>query len=155
MDKDNHGPSYIIALGNYEGGRLWCWHQDGDIPMRLPCGQNHFKGFPTSLLDRDMCVPMFDGDKVVDTKYNKGGDVYWAKSHNIRETWLRFSGLVPHTVEEHSGIRISIGYFTRKNWLDWSPDVKSQLEMSKNLMVVAPFPFVVFPFPCLLPVVAE
>ena len=65
------------------------------------------------------------------------------------------SGLVPHTVEEHNGVRLSIGCFTRKSWLDWSPDVKSQLEMSKNLMVFAPFPFVVFPFPCLLLVVAE
>ena len=66
-----------------------------------------------------------------------------------------FLVLSPHTVEEHKGVRISIVYFTRKGWLDWSPEVKSQLEMSKNLMVFAPFPFVVFPFPCLLLVVAE
>ena len=39
--------------------------------------------------------------------------------------------------------------------LDWSPDVKRLPEMSKNLRVVDPFPFVVFPFPCLLHVVAE
>ena len=39
--------------------------------------------------------------------------------------------------------------------LDWPLDVKSQLEMSKNLMVSDPFPFVVFPFPCLLLAVAE
>ena len=63
---------------------------------------------------------------------------------------FKCSGLVPHTVEEHNGIRISIGYFTRKNWLDWSPDVKSQLEVPKNMMVCDPFPFVVSPFPCLL-----
>jgi len=24
VDKNNHGPSYIIALGEYEGGRQWC-----------------------------------------------------------------------------------------------------------------------------------
>ena len=39
--------------------------------------------------------------------------------------------------------------------LDWSLDVKSQLEMSKNLMAFVPFPFVAFHFPCLLHVVAE
>ena len=25
VDKNNHGPSYIIALGEYQGGRLWCY----------------------------------------------------------------------------------------------------------------------------------
>ena len=24
VDKNNHGPPYIIALGEYEGGRQWC-----------------------------------------------------------------------------------------------------------------------------------
>ena len=24
VDKNNHGPSYIIALGKYKGGRPWC-----------------------------------------------------------------------------------------------------------------------------------
>ena len=34
----------------------------------------------------------------------------------------------PHTVENHKGIHVSIVYFTRKNRLDWAPDVKKQLE---------------------------
>ena len=25
VDKNNHGPSYIIALGEYQGDRLWCY----------------------------------------------------------------------------------------------------------------------------------
>ena len=57
---------------------------------------------------------MFDGEEVVDTIYHKGEEVYWGKFHDIREKWFRFSGLVPHTVEEHKGARISIAYFTRK-----------------------------------------
>ena len=24
VDKNNHGPPYITALGEYEGGRQWC-----------------------------------------------------------------------------------------------------------------------------------
>ena len=25
VDKNDHGPSYIIALGEYEGGMQWCY----------------------------------------------------------------------------------------------------------------------------------
>ena len=25
VDKNNHGPPYIIALGEYEGGMQWCY----------------------------------------------------------------------------------------------------------------------------------
>ena len=25
VDKNNHGPPYSIALGEYEGGRQWCY----------------------------------------------------------------------------------------------------------------------------------
>ena len=65
---------------------------------RLASGQSHFKGFPTSTLYEDRTVRMFDGEKVVDTIYHKGEEVYWGKFHDIREKWFRFSGLVPHTV---------------------------------------------------------
>ena len=75
VDKNSHGPSYIIALGNYQGGRLWCYDPAGNVPWRLPRGQSHFKGFPTSTLYEDRTVRMFDGEKVVDTIYHKGEEV--------------------------------------------------------------------------------
>lgn len=30
VDKNNHGPSTLIAIGNYEGGELWITNPGGD-----------------------------------------------------------------------------------------------------------------------------
>ena len=80
----NNGPSYIIALGEYQGGRLWCYDKDGDTPRRLPKGQSPFKGFPTSILDREKVVKEFDGDQVVDTFYHKGEQVRSARANQTQ-----------------------------------------------------------------------
>ena len=49
--------------------------QDGDVPWKLPHGQNPYKNFPTSALDRDVAVNLFDGEKYVDQVDHKGEQV--------------------------------------------------------------------------------
>jgi hypothetical protein len=42
-DKNNVGESYIIALGDYEGGRLKVWHNDNEEPEYVDIKNKFFK----------------------------------------------------------------------------------------------------------------
>ena len=45
MDKNNHGPSYIIALCEYEGGRQWRYSPPAGgvaLSLHLACGGGSF-----------------------------------------------------------------------------------------------------------------
>lgn len=104
VDGNNHGYSYIIALGEYEGGDLWVYDPvNGDTEMEV---KDALRGY------RELKV----GSKV------RG------KLHNIRYKWLRFDGNTPHAVLPFSGTRLSIVYFTRNGWLNMKPDFRTTLE---------------------------
>ena len=37
VDANNHGPSYIIGFGDYAGGDLWIYGEEGDVFNKVPC----------------------------------------------------------------------------------------------------------------------
>ena len=49
----------------------------------------------------------------------------WLDIHN---KWARFDGNVPLVDASFTGTRISLVFFTRKDWLNMEPEVKQQLE---------------------------
>ena len=59
-DGNNHGPSYIIGLGDYTGGEVWILDEEnGTVEVELPCTM---RGWPQLRCDVwtiwDVC---FDG----------------------------------------------------------------------------------------------
>ncbi|CAK0814276.1 unnamed protein product, partial [Prorocentrum cordatum] len=104
VDKNNHGPSYIIGLGSYTKGGLWIYDPNGTDFQKVTVSK--LPGYP-HLREGDM-APGF----VVD----------------IKDRWLRFDGTIPHMALDFEGTRISIVYFSRKGSLQANPESESFLE---------------------------
>ncbi|CAE7031882.1 lkhA [Symbiodinium sp. CCMP2592] len=105
VDANNHGPSFIIGLGDYTGGEVWIYDENGTVEMELPCalrGWSHLR----------------PGQKVP------------GRLEDCRNKWLKFDGNTPHMTMPYTGSRISIVYFTRKGWLTMLPETKDTLETS-------------------------
>ncbi|CAE7938265.1 lkhA [Symbiodinium necroappetens] len=105
VDANNHGPSFIIGLGDYKGGEVWIYDENGTVEMELPCtlrGWSHLR----------------PGQKVP------------GRLEDCRNKWLKFDGNTPHMTMPYQGSRISIVYFTRKGWLTMLPETKDTLETS-------------------------
>jgi len=114
VDRNNHGPSYIIGLGNYTGGELWIMDQHdpfgepgpGDFQLTV---EEPLRGWP------ELTAPENKGRLV------KG------KISNINGTWKRFDGTVPHRVLPFKGSRISIVYFTRSKYMTMKQEDRDRL----------------------------
>merc|ERR1719174_1485220 len=71
VDGNNHGPSYIIGLGEYTGGEVWVMDEEnGEVEMELPCG---LRGYP----------------------HLKAGQMVKGILHDCRNKWFKFNGTVP------------------------------------------------------------
>eukprot|EP00927_Polykrikos_kofoidii_P049182 TRINITY_DN43291_c0_g1_i1.p1 TRINITY_DN43291_c0_g1~~TRINITY_DN43291_c0_g1_i1.p1 ORF type:complete len:1517 (+),score=273.65 TRINITY_DN43291_c0_g1_i1:213-4553(+) len=103
VDANNHGPSKIIAIGDYLGGELWLLDEGGDVPMRVPCV---LKGYP----------------------YLRPGSTVMGRLVDCAYNWIEFDGNTPHMTMPFTGTRISIVCFTRRGWLDMPKTVWTRLE---------------------------
>ena len=81
-DRRNVGPSMILALGDFRGGRLWIRSSDGLSPMVV---KESLTGHPAGT---------YNGDY-----------------HNIRHKLLQFNGKELHAAEDYEGERFSIIWF--------------------------------------------
>eukprot|EP00971_Amphidinium_carterae_P086759 1716849-Amphidinium_carterae.1 len=88
VDRANMGPTDIIAVGRYHGGRLWVACENGShrAPLSHRIQDQHVKKLPRSSL--------------------------LGEYHNIHHDWHTFHGQSPHAVERWTGTRVSIAYYT-------------------------------------------
>ncbi|CAE8711077.1 unnamed protein product, partial [Polarella glacialis] len=103
VDKNNHGPSWIIGLGDYEGGQLWVMDDEGDVPVKITA-------------------------RLMGYKHLKVGQTIMGKLHDIKNKWFYFLGQVPHTAMPFTGVwRISLVYFTRKGSLKIGEEIAAEI----------------------------
>jgi len=95
-DKRNCGPSKIICLGDYQGGRLWYHDEVGPDEAVVPEG-------------------------VKRGKY-KEGDVLKGSFIDVKEKWVHFDGNKLHSTEAFTGrVRYALIYFTSDSFYS-APD---------------------------------
>eukprot|EP00971_Amphidinium_carterae_P105424 2087601-Amphidinium_carterae.2 len=73
QDANNLGSSFIIATGNYSGGRLWLQDDDGDQPP--PCSEEsppHVRALKGKFVDIQEKFCVFDGTKYHAVEPSKG-----------------------------------------------------------------------------------
>jgi len=89
-NKNNHGPSWIIAFGRFKKGLLWVYSE---------------KGGPVEMIVKEKLqgYPFQPGDKIY-------GDLY-----DINGKWFQLNGQIPHAALGYEGdMRISLVFFSRK-----------------------------------------
>lgn len=91
VDKNNMGPSFGIAFGDYEGGFLWVYNPNGDVPMVVPAGG--VIGAPTL----------------------QEGTILMGDLHDLKHKWVKFNGCLPHCVLPFTGTRVSLIFFKHKH----------------------------------------
>lgn len=89
VDGNNHGPSFIIGLGDYTGGEVWILDENGTVEVEIPCT---LRGWPH----------LRPGTKV------KG------RLEDCHNKWVKFDGNTPHMTMPYKGSRISLVFFTRR-----------------------------------------
>ncbi|MCP4242810.1 MAG: hypothetical protein GY772_19830 [bacterium] len=103
VDRNNRGPSRIIALGNYTDDDFWLADEtNGTMKMEVI---EPMRGWPHLKVD-----------------FNLKGIV-----HSIRDSWFIFDGTVSHCVLPLQGNRILVVYFTRAKYLTMKDDVTMTL----------------------------
>ena len=100
---NNHGPSMIIGLEEYTGGSLWQYDPSGDYEMVVKGDMREYR-------------------------HLKAGDKAKGRLKDIRSVWREFDGNAPHAALPFEGNRITIVYFTRKNWLNTREDEQRRLK---------------------------
>ena len=106
VDSGNLGPSYIISLGQHQGGQLWI----ESPPQRGT--EVAYRKIPNGIRGRPGDIP---------------GNMLPGKLLECREKWVEFDGNTPHATEPFQGTRISIVAFTAKKWLHAKANVMDQL----------------------------
>lgn len=103
VDSNNLGPSKIIALGKFRGGRLWIHSDTGDVECKIPerFSQKH--------------------------AVYKPGQAYRGKFVNVHQTFYTFDGNVLHFTEKVEGERYSLVYFTNDKLAAAPPEVHTEL----------------------------
>eukprot|EP00434_Breviolum_minutum_P020061 symbB.v1.2.017697.t1/scaffold1385.1/size122333/6 len=100
-DKNNLGPSFIIGLGPYTGGELFVADEGQEWSIAAAQAPEH---------------RMVVGDGKV-RGYSKGENIN-GRLLNIKDSWQRFDGRIPHSaLKSQGGARISLVFFTRKEIL--------------------------------------
>ena len=89
VDRGNAGDSYIIALGNFEGGGLWVESNNSSEALEL-----YHK---------------------VSGKYREGS-IHYGEVHEVRDRWFRYDGRTLHYTKPYSGERVSLVYYTNSQW---------------------------------------
>eukprot|EP00439_Symbiodinium_sp_Y106_P086235 s163_g32.t1 len=92
VDKNNSGPSWIVALGEFSGGELWVY--DPDVPEKE-------------------CVRLRLTAPLRGYAHLKVGQMLPGRAHCIKNRWLRFDGRCPHAALGFEGTRMSLVYFSR------------------------------------------
>ena len=93
VDGNNHGLSAIMALGDYTGGELWLYDpEEGTDEMEV---KDNLRGYPEL----------------------KVGMKVRGKKLSIKHVFILFDGNRPHAVFPFNGTRMSLVFFTRKNWM--------------------------------------
>jgi len=90
VDKNTHGPSWIIAFGRFKKGQLWVYNE---------------KGGPVEMIVKEKLqgYPFQPGDKIY-------GDLY-----DINGKWFQCNGQIPPAASGYEGdMRISLVFFSRK-----------------------------------------
>lgn len=104
VDGNNHGPSYIIGLGDYTGGEVWILDEEnGTVEVEIPCT---LRGWP----------------------HLRPGTKALGRLEDCRNKWLKFDGNRPHMTMPYQGSRISVVFFTRKGWLTMLGQTQVSLE---------------------------
>ena len=99
VDRRNVGPSLILALGNFSGGRLWVADPKGKSQILL-----------------SESIP----------RYSCG--YHCGTYHNIQNQFLHFSGKALHCVEAFKGERFSVIWFNTPGVGRWDNRIKGDLQ---------------------------
>ena len=100
VDKRNEGPSMILALGDFRGGRLWIQNANGSVSKEI-----------------EQAVP----------RHPAG--TYKGSYHDIHNRLVQFDGRTLHAAEDHLGERYSIIGFNTPGVDGWRAEEKAELEM--------------------------
>ena len=110
VDKSNLGDSYIVGLGEYEGGDLWVHRQK----YRLL--QNAIDEHDDSRMTR------------------AGWELPWhavtgdVERVSVRRQWRRFDGNMPHCTLPYSGTRYTLIFYTQQSYALMEPATRQYLE---------------------------
>ena len=109
VDGNNAGPSALVALGNFRGGKLWHFEPDkGTVPATVT---RVMRGWPR----------------------HHPGEVIWGHTRDVTRSFLYFDGNCPHMVTPSTGVRFSIVYFCSKQWAVIAPPLRQKLEADADL----------------------
>ena len=98
VDRRNEGPSMIVALGDFRGGRLWIRDDKGTAPMEV---SERFAGHAAG-------------------QYN-------GTYHNIHNNLIQFSGKTLHAAENFTGERYSVIWFNTPGVQRWTTQQRNEL----------------------------
>jgi len=115
VDGNNHGPSYIIAMGDFTGGQLWIY--DGHGPVELEVPEGGLRGY----------------------KHLKPGAKVQGTLHDVKNRWLQFDGRVPHCAMDFRGERYSLVFFSRSRFEHLANEHRERLQSNGFPLPTAPF----------------
>jgi hypothetical protein len=109
VDKGNVGPSYIVGVGDFKGGKLWVHRQKYALRKDIAA-----QGYTPEGLAASMTAST-DGTV-------RGWDMPWddkirgkAECFPVKNKWELFDGNMPHCTLPYAGTRYTFIYFTQRS----------------------------------------